>query len=196
VGNKYVGLASSEPDRMAKASELEHTTRHDKKRRVGVPAATSLNRQGDATANRALQSAIEVFSKALDTIYCPGRVKGEPCRACMLVDVNEVEDRAAHGGKLKSGQIRRVKTAVTFVGPQDISELAWILNQITISLKHKNDTPRHMYDRVMIPRNSETGLVALSAESWKVGNKAYREQPAKKARTHGVVLAEQHQRSR
>jgi hypothetical protein len=178
---------------MAKAAELEHTVRNDKKRRVGVPA-TSLIQQGDATANRAMQSAVEAVSKAQDTIYCPGRVKGQPRRACMLVDVNEVEENAAHGGKLKSNQIRRGNTVVTFVGPEDTAEIAWILNHMTISLKHKNDTPGHMYDRVMIPRNSETGLVTTSAESWKAGNKASREQPAKKPRTHGVVLAEQHQR--
>jgi hypothetical protein len=195
AGKKHVGLASNDADRMEKAAELQQTSRHDKKRRVGVHA-TSLNQQGDATANRAMQTAVEAVGKALDTIYCPGRVKGQPRRACMLVDVSEVEENAAHGGTLKSGQIRRVKTAVTIVGPEDVLEMAWILDHMTISLKYKNDTPGHMYDRVMIPRNSETGLVTTSVETWKAGNKASREQPAKKPRTHGVVLAEQHQRSR
>jgi hypothetical protein len=53
-------------------------------------------------------------------------------------DVNEVEEKAAHG-EAQSGDNRC---------PKDISELAWILER-TISLKKKND---------------QTGLVATSVE--------------------------------
>jgi hypothetical protein len=83
VGNKYVGLGSSEADRVEKAAELEHTARHDKKRRVDVPA-TSLNQQGDATANRAMQTAVEAVGRALDTIYCPGRVESKANRVALV----------------------------------------------------------------------------------------------------------------
>jgi hypothetical protein len=76
-----------------------------------------------------------------------------------------------------------VKTVVTIVGPKNISELIWLLQEVKISLKHENDHPGHKYERVMIPRDSETGLVTTSVDHWKVGNKASREQPAKKPRT-------------
>lgn len=92
AGDNYVGFSSSEEARIQKAAELERTARHDKKRRVGVPA-TALDRQGDTTANQFIQTAIETVGRALDTIFCPGRVEGQPRRAGLMVDTNKVEKR-------------------------------------------------------------------------------------------------------
>jgi hypothetical protein len=47
---------------------------------------------------------------------------------------------------------------------------------------------------ILIRRDSETGLVATAVEQWKADNKESREQPTKKYRTEGRVLAEQHKR--
>jgi hypothetical protein len=177
-------------DRVEKGDELERRARDDKKRRVGVPA-TSLDQQGDGTAQQAIQTAVEACGRGAVTVHCPGRLENEPRPAVFMVDVNEVEEKAAHGGKIEPCEIRRLKTVVAVVGHTDVTDLAWVLKKLLISTKHENGHPGHMYDRVMITRDSETGLVATAVDQWKASNKESREQPTKKRRTHGRILSEQ-----
>jgi hypothetical protein len=190
---KYVGLSSTVEDRTEKAAELERQARNDKKRSVGVPA-TTLGQQGDKTGMQAMQTAFEATARFSDTIHCPGRLQGQPRRGTFLVDVNEVEENAAHGGNLKSGEIRRSKTLVTIVGPTDMLDLSWLMQQMILSVKHKNGHPGHNYESFLITRDRDTALVATSVARWKAGNKTSRQQPAKKHRAGDVIIAEQHQR--
>jgi hypothetical protein len=108
--------------------------------------------------------------------------------------VNEVEENAAHGGNLKSGEIRRSKTLVTIVGPTDMLDLSWLMQQMILSTKHRNGHPGHNYESFLITRDRDTALVATSVARWKAGNKTSRQQPAKKHRAGDVIIAEQHQR--
>jgi hypothetical protein len=153
-----------------------------------------LGQQGDKTGMQAMQTAFEATARFSDTIHCPGRLQGQPRRGTFLVDVNEVEENAAHGGNLKSGEIRRSKTLVTIVGPTDMLDLSWLMQQMILSVKHKNGHPGHNYESFLITRDRDTALVATSVARWKAGNKTSRQQPAKKHRAGDVIIAEQHQR--
>jgi hypothetical protein len=133
---KNVGLTSSEEDRVEKDAAWELRARKDKKRRVGVPATT--------LELHAIPTAVEACGRGADTVHCPGRPESSPRRAVSMVDVNEVEEKPAHGGKLKPGEIRRLKTVVTAFGYTDDSDLEWILNKLIISMKYENGQSGHI----------------------------------------------------
>jgi hypothetical protein len=89
VEDKYVGLPSSEEARLKLPSwsELLGTTKPSCW--CTCYKTTTLDWQGDTTANRAMQTA-ETYGRAVDTIFVFDESKAKH-------DVNEVEEKAAHG---------------------------------------------------------------------------------------------------
>jgi hypothetical protein len=185
----HCGLASAPGLRNAAAEEAKKRSRSDVKRRIGAHAET-LDQQGDATSNAAIQTAMVSFAKAADTVHYPNRTKGQPRRCLLMLDVNQVEEKTASGGSTGQGRAMRKKTCVTFTGGTDKKEIAEILQHVYLSLKHDNDkNPTH--ESQINYRDPQTKLVSTTVAREIQNSKLSRAQPLKKPKTGQECVSEQ-----
>jgi hypothetical protein len=187
----YCGLASDLELRTETAQEAKKRARNDTRRLIGAHAET-LDQQGDAMANLAIKTAMVAFGKAADTAYFPGWKKGLPRRSLVLLDVNQVVENTATGGKIGQGDVTRKKMCVTITGSTDKEELVEVLKNVIRSMKHGNEnSPTH--ELKINYRDAQTKLVSTTVARENQNAKASRAQPLKKHRTGQEIIDGQHE---